>query len=100
MEKINVNDLNGTENTQLKVLTRLIQEPNPLKFNEACQNMLNEFNGKEEAIISYNISTQMISDQRGAPLILFIAILQYYASEQEFKEYETEIKRANLLIKP
>ena len=100
MEKINVNDLNGLEQRNLKIITRVIQEPNPLKFCEACQNLLNEFIGREETIINYNVNTQLLSDQRGAPVIIFIAILQYYASENEFTEYESEIKRANLLIKP
>lgn len=100
MEKINVNDLNGIEQKNLKIITRVIQEANPLKFCEACEILLNEMIGKEEVIINYNVNTQLLSDQRGAPVIIFIAIMQYYATETEYKEYESEIKRANLLIKP
>ena len=98
MKQINVNDLNGTETGHLSVITRVIQEADPIKFSELCNNLLNEFIGREEAIINYAIQTNIINTNTGAVLVL-TAVLQQYATKQEKEEYIQEIKRANLLIK-
>ena len=99
MQKINVNDLNGIESTPLKVITRVIQEADPLKFSDLCSNMLSDFIGREESIVNYSIHSHIIQSVNGAVLV-FTAILQHLATEQEEKEYKEEIKRANLFIKP
>lgn len=96
-KKINVDDLNGLTQTNYKVITVTIQEAHPIKFSEECEKLLKATN--PEALIYYAISNVPIQTPNGTALV-YIVNLQFWATEEEFKEWEADIRRKALFIKP
>jgi len=96
-KKINVDDLNGVQASNYKLITKTIQEPNPVKFSQACEDLFKSIN--PEALVSYSVLNLIMPTNMGNALI-YIANFQYWASEDDFKTYIEELKRGNLLIKP
>lgn len=95
--KINVDDLNGVDDATLKLITKTVQEPNPVKFSLLCEGVFKSIN--PEALVNYSITVLMMPTSRGNALI-YVATFQYWASEWEFNQWIEELSRANLLIKP
>lgn len=95
--KINVDDLNGVSDTTYKVITKLIQEYDPIKFSSLCEQELKTLN--PEAMINYSVSSIPMPTNRGVALV-FTCSIQYWGSEEDYKQWIQEIKRNNLLIKP
>ena len=96
-KKIDVSDLNGQTNAVMRVITKTLQEYDPFKFSQACEEAFKTIN--QEAMICYQVNTSLAQTAQGTALV-FIAVWQYWATEQELKEYEAELKRKNLFIKP
>jgi hypothetical protein len=94
---VNVDDLNGLTETNYKLITITIQDFNPITFSEQCETKLKAIN--PETVVSYSIGNTQIRTNRGEALI-FIATIQHWANLEEFNAWTSEIKRANLLIKP
>lgn len=95
--KINVDDLNGLQNSTMRVITKTIQDYDPFKFSLACEEAFKTIN--QESMICYQVNTSLMQTAQGTALV-FVAVWQYWANEAEFKEYEAELKRKNLFIKP
>lgn len=95
--KILSKELNGQADITMKVITKTLQAYDPIKFSEQCQEVFNTFN--QEAMICYQVNTSLMQTPQGTALV-FIAVWQYWGREEEFKAYEAELKRSNLIIKP
>lgn len=95
-KKINVDDLNGVTNPIMKVITRTIQEPDPIRFSDLCQNLFNEIH--EDLFISYGTSVIPVPTNRGV-VLMYVANLQHWATEEDYKKWIEDLKRSNLLIK-
>lgn len=96
-KNINTDDLNGITTPLLKVITKTIQEPDPVKFSALCEALFGTINN--ETFIAYSVSTIPLPTQRGTALV-YIGNLQYWGTEQDYKEWLDELKRNNLFIKP
>ena len=97
LKEINVDDLNGMSPANFKIITLTIQDVNPINFSEQCEARLKLIN--PEALVCYNTNSQTINTPRGQALV-FIAIIQFWGTEEEHKQWLDEIKRNNLFIKP
>ncbi len=97
LKKINVDDLNGLTEPNYKVITQTIQEANPVKFSELCEEALLGLN--QEALIHYSCSVVPIQTSRGSAL-MFVANIQYWSSEKAHKEWIEALNRNNLIIRP
>lgn len=97
IEDINVNDLNGLEESKMKLITKIVQEANPAKFSNMCQELLQKIH--PEVLLTYSNTVVTQQTPMGTALI-FTAVVQYWGSEEEFTEYVNELRRNNLLIKP
>lgn len=97
LKKINVDDLNGLEQANFKVITVTIQEIDPIKFSQLCEDLIKSTN--PDTMINYSITNVQVQTQRGIAF-LYMVNLQYWGTEQEHKEWETELRRKALIIKP
>lgn len=97
MEKVNVNDLNGLEAPAMKLITKIVQEANSVKFSALCEELIKTIH--PEIMLSYQTSAMPTPTPSGMALV-FVAIVQYWATEEEFKTHLDELKRASLIIKP
>ena len=95
-KNINVNDLNGIGESTLKVIIITIQNPDPIKFCQQCEDLFTQIN--QEVFISFNTQNLQIQTSQGIGLI-YLANLMYWGSEADHKAWETELKRKSLLIK-
>lgn len=96
-KKINVDDLNGVKDVTMKVITKTIQEPDPVKFSALCQALFLEIH--EEVFICYSTTVIPMPTNRGIALV-YIANLQYWATEEDHAKWLEDLKRSNLFIKP
>lgn len=96
-KKINVDDLNGVKDVTMKVITKTVQEPDPVKFSALCQDLFAQIH--EEVFICYAVTVIPMPTNRGLVLI-HVANLQYWATEEDHAKWLEELKRSNLLIKP
>lgn len=94
---LSADDLNGIGETTLKLITKTIQEPNPVKFSLLCEEHFKAIN--PESLLNYSITLLSVPTNKGNALI-YCATFQYWASEAEFKTWIEELNRSNLLIKP
>lgn len=96
-KNINVDDLNGIGEAVMKVITKTIQEPDPIRFSLLCEEQFKTIN--PEALITYSIANLQLQTNRGVALI-YVANFQYWAMEKEHKQWIDDLKRSNLFIKP
>lgn len=95
-KKIDVGDLNGMKDIILKVITKTIQEPDPVKFSALCQDLFTQIH--EEMFISYSTTVIPMQSTRGVALV-YIANLQYWATEEDHAKWLEDLKRSNLIMK-
>ena len=88
-------DLNGLQSMKMKVITEIIQEIDPVKFSQACEDLISSVN--PDTLISYNTQSGIVRVQLGE-VIMFTAILQYWGTMDLYEEWLSKIKSKNSLI--
>lgn len=89
--------LNGVTPVNFQIITKIIQDPDPVKFSNKCTELIKGLN--PETIHQYNLTTLPMPTPQGVALI-FACVIQYWATDEEFKAWIEELRRNNLFIKP
>jgi hypothetical protein len=95
-DKINVDDLNGITDNEMKVITLTLQEHDLIKFSALCEEKLKSIHN--EVLIHFSVHNIAIPSPQGI-VLMFVANILYWANKIEHEAWLEELKRKNLLIK-
>lgn len=91
-------DLNSFTDLKMKLITEIVQEIDPVKFSQSCEDLCSSVN--PDTLHSYVTHSTIALLPGGQQTIVFIAIMQYWGMQDQYNEWIEKLRVKNLIIKP